>query len=309
MSGGVEHRHHSAIDRIARVRQRGAMKQRWVGVVATLVVAGVSVGAVPAQAQERSRPHALDYDLSRDLALAGGATALWATTELLKGTLAPAACRWCAPPGFDEAARDALRWADDRRTADVLSYVSALGLAPLAVFGLDALAAHDAGDARGFWVEALVIAEATALAMAMNQMVKFLVARERPFVNALPEAEKRATPMPADNDLSFYSGHTAFPFALAVAAGTVAEQRGYRLAPAIWASGIMLATVSGYLRIAADKHYLSDVLTGALLGSAMGVAIPLLLHPRRTESDSLRVASLSATPLQGGALVRMSGMW
>jgi membrane-associated phospholipid phosphatase len=67
--------------------------------------------------------------------------------------------------------------------------------------------------------------------------------------------------------------------------------------------------VSGYLRIAADKHYLSDVLTGALLGSAMGVAIPLLLHPRRTESDSLRVASLSATPLQGGALVRMSGMW
>jgi len=296
------------VDRIARLGQRGAMNERWFGVVAALVGAAVSVDAVPVQAQERSRPHALDYDLPRDLAIAGGATALWATTELLKGTLAPAACRWCAPPGFDVAARDALRWGDDRRTADVLSYVSALGLAPLAVFGLDALAAHDAGEVRGFWFDALVIAEATALAMAMNQLVKFLVARERPFVKALPEAEKRSTPMPADNDLSFYSGHTAFPFALAVAAGTVAEQRGYRLAPAIWASGLTLAAVSGYLRIAADKHYLSDVLTGALLGSAMGVAIPLLLHPRREDGDSPGVASLSATPLQGGAMMGVSGM-
>jgi membrane-associated phospholipid phosphatase len=285
------------------------MNARIVGAVGALVAMLLWVEAADAEAQSRPAPHALEYDLTRDLVITGSAAALWATSEILKSTLAPAACRWCTPPGFDVAARDALRWDEGRGTADVLSYVSALGLAPLAVFGLDALAAHDAGDAGGFWVDALVIAEATALAMALNQTVKFLVARERPFVNALPEAERRLTAMPADNDLSFYSGHTAFPFALAVAAGTVAEQREYRLAPAVWASGLTLAAVSGYLRIAADKHYLSDVLTGALLGGAVGVAVPLLLHPRREAGDSPRVASLSATPLQGGAMVGVSGMW
>ncbi len=271
----------------------------------------VIVGGSPARvrAQDPAAPHALSYDLPRDLAITGGAAALWVATELLKGALAPEGCRWCEPPGFDAAARDALRWRDGRGLADTLSYVTALGLAPVLVFGLDALAAHDAGALGGFWVDALVVAEATALAMALNQSVKFLVGRERPFVHALPESEKRATAVPADNDLSFYSGHTAFPFALAVAAGTVATQRGYRLAPAIWASGLALASVSGYLRIAADKHYLSDVLTGAVLGAAVGVAVPLLLHGRRARAADGGLTSFGAAPLAGGAMVSASFVW
>ena len=38
----------------------------------------------------------------------------------------------------------------------------------------------------------------------------------------------------------------------------------------IWASTLSLATVTGYFRIAADKHYFSDVLVGAIIGSMVG---------------------------------------
>ena len=44
----------------------------------------------------------------------------------------------------------------------------------------------------------------------------------------------------------------------------------------MWAAGLTLATLTGYLREAADKHYLSDVLTGAAVGAAVGWAIPYL---------------------------------
>ncbi|MDB4987793.1 MAG: hypothetical protein JWN04_2971, partial [Myxococcaceae bacterium] len=47
-------------------------------------------------------------------------------------------------------------------------------------------------------------------------------------------------------------------------------------APLIWALGVPLAALTGYLRLAADKHYFTDVLTGALVGSAVGFLVPWL---------------------------------
>ena len=144
--------------------------------------------------------------------------------------------------------------------------VTGFGLTPIAMLGLDALAAeHDRklGDAPA---DGLVILEASLLSMDVNQIVKFAAGRERPFVHALTISEKTQTAHPSDNNVSFYSGHTTFAFSLAVAGGTVATMRGYRWAPAIWIAGLGLATFTGYLRIAADCHYLTDVLTGAVAG-------------------------------------------
>lgn len=264
-------------------------------------------GSARAQDGMRAPLPALRHDLAVDLTVTGVATAYWLTTELLKGALAPERCRWCSPPGVDADVRDALRW-NATKTADALSWVTALGLAPVALVGLDVLAAHRAGDAGAAWVDALVIAEAAALAMALNQTTKFLVGRERPFVHALPEADKRATAQPSDNNVSFYSGHTTFPFALAVAAGTVAELRGYDLAPWIWATGLTVATATAYLRIAADKHYLSDVLVGALVGAAVGYLVPWVFHrPRAQAAPAPEPLSVAGTPLTGGALLSVGG--
>jgi membrane-associated phospholipid phosphatase len=58
----------------------------------------------------------------------------------------------------------------------------------------------------------------------------------------------------------------------------VATMRGRKSAPWLWASGLSLAAVSSWLRIAADRHYLTDVLAGAALGSLMGVSVPVVFH-------------------------------
>ena len=48
--------------------------------------------------------------------------------------------------------------------------------------------------------------------------------------------------------------------------------------PFSWAAGLPLAALTGYLRIAADRHYLSDVLVGAGAGTLFGTLVPRLLH-------------------------------
>ncbi len=64
------------------------------------------------------------------------------------------------------------------------------------------------------------------------------------------------------------------------AAGTVSTLRGYPSAPWVWGGGAALAAGAGWLRMAGDAHWLTDVLVGAAVGTAVGVAVPRLLHPR-----------------------------
>ena len=259
--------------------------------------------AAPAPAPPAPPPEPeLRYSLATDATITGAAIALWVGSEALKSHLAPSTCRWCDPPGFDSSVRDGLKW-NDTEAANVISYVIPLGVEPLAMFGLHAYAARDHGTPDAAWVDVLLISEATAVAMAMNQAVKFVVGRERPFVHALPDDQKGQTAHPSDNNVSFYSGHSTFAFAMAASAGTIASMRRYRLAPSIWATGMALAAATAYLRIAADRHYASDVTVGAILGSATGIAVPRLFHgPRRV--------MVAPAPLDnGGVMLACRGLF
>src|SRR2546428_212192 len=82
----------------------------------------------------------------------------------------------------------------------------------------------------------------------------------------------------ADDDASFYSGHASAAFAVATSFATCASMRGDGDAWVAWAAGLPLAALTGYLRIAADRHYLSDVLVGAGAGTLFGTLVPRLLH-------------------------------
>lgn len=271
------------------------------GAVHTLLVVGALL-AVPARAESRK----LAYNPSISIPIASVATVGWFGSELLKKHLAPIACRWCnGVPAVDTAVRNALVW-QDTKTPNMLSNVSGFVLVPLAGVGLTALAAYH-NDALGnfddgpgnFAADTVIIAEATAIAADLNQISKFLVGRERPFVHALSSDGKRTTAQPSDNNLSFYSGHTNMAFALAVSSGTVASMRGYKWAPGVWATGLSLAATTGYLRIAADKHYFSDVMTGAVIGSVVGFAVPYFFHradstlPVQTGSSGQKIGALS----------------
>jgi membrane-associated phospholipid phosphatase len=249
----------------------------------------------------------LRYDLPVDVTVTVIAGATWFATEAFKASLAPAACRWCDRAGdgsdslnvVDADVRNALRWSSPG-AANTASNLVGFAMVPLASMGVSALAARHDGRTDTAFVDGLVVLEAAALAADVNQAVKLVVGRERPFVHVLNQAEKSATAQPSDNNLSFFSGHTTFTFALASAAGTVASMRGYRWAPLVWSMGLTLATATGYLRIAADRHYFSDVMTGAIVGAGVGIAVPYLFHRPASTDATGSATGFSAAPLSFG---------
>ncbi len=241
-----------------------------------------------------STPQKLAFNPVVDLSVTGGLAAAWLTAELaLKKPLAPQACRWCETNGFDNAIRSVFHpamspSANGNPSADMWSNVFGYGITPLGILGLDALVATADGAFVEAWpVDLTIIAEASLAAITFNQIVKFAAGRSRPYAVGADVAMLKDV---ADSNLSFFSGHTTFAFALATSAGTVASLRDYRYAWAVWAGAMPLALVSGILRIAADKHWASDVLVGMGAGALFGVGIPLLFHGRVQAFESLRVA-------------------
>jgi len=92
------------------------------------------------------------------------------------------------------------------------------------------------------------------IATAMVKVVKHSVKAERPDYS---------------DHLSFPSGHTALAFANASL--LYYEYKDSNLWYA--SSGFLFATATGILRIANNRHYTSDVLTGAGIGMATGIIV------------------------------------
>ena len=267
------------------------------------------IASGPAHAEA---PRDLRHDTRVDIAVTLTGATWWLTTELLKGALVPEKCRWCyrAQDGasllnpYDGAVRNALLW-EDTRAAHVTSNVVAFAIEPLSALGLNVLAASDEDALSNAPLDALIVAEATVVAGVINQLAKFGFARERPFVHHLPrapDAVRALTDSPSDDNLSFFSGHTTLGFVMATSSGTVAFMRGYRLAPLVLGSGLVMATSVGYLRIAADKHYFSDVMTAAIVGSIIGIGVPLIFHSPEASSPSTSAAALASPAMRTAAL-------
>jgi len=214
--------------------------------------------------------------LTTHVVIAGGGFLYMAAMELGGPVLGPAACAWCAPGPFDRQVRDDWRWAAPE-TAEVSSSIGVLAISGAAVVGAFARG----GPREQGLADAVYVVEALALTGVVNETVKLASARQRPYAWALAEA---GTPVEDDPDAnrSFYSQHTSLAFAAVASAGTLAALRKDRAAPWIWGVGIPLAAGVGYLRVAADSHWFSDVAVGAVVGTASGVLVPVLLHPRAT---------------------------
>lgn len=270
--------------------------------------AALAVSLVSASAGAEPHARELRHDARVDVAVTATGISWLIMSELLKPSLVPEKCRWCyrADDGgdllnpYDGAVRRRLLWRDPP-TANMASNILLGLLEPATQLGLTAVAAHREQALSGFPLDALIITESTVVAGVVNQVAKFAFARERPFVHFLPRAPgalRELTRSPSDDNLSFFSGHTCVAFAIATSSGMVATLREYRLAPWLWVSGLSLATSIGYLRIAADKHYFSDVLTGAVVGSVAGIGLPLLFHSPRDEAPSSSAQGLALPGLR-----------
>jgi|APLak6261679142_1056127.scaffolds.fasta_scaffold00053_53 membrane-associated phospholipid phosphatase len=235
----------------------------------------------------QAAPQKLRWEPRADLPVTGALVTGWLLSEFaFKKQLAPAACRWCETNGFDTAVRSVFNpnlvpSAEGFGGAHVASNLVGFVALPLSMLGLDALLAwRDGVFVDAFPVDALLIIEATFSALGLNQAVKFAVGRGRPYtVGASPELLAGGHDL-ADNNLSFFSGHSTFSFGVVASAATVASLRGYRHAWLLWLVGVPLATTTAVLRLAGDKHWASDVLVGSALGLATGILMPTLLHGR-----------------------------
>jgi membrane-associated phospholipid phosphatase len=264
---------------------------------ASLIAAMLSVAATASADPPGAKVH-FDPELDVTVTLLAGTS--WVVTELDKPNFAPGACRWCdgSLNGLDRSVRSAFLW-KNTETAASLSNIGAFGLAPLSALGVSALAAWHDHRAQNIPADSLIILQASLLAMDLNQAVKFTAGRARPYARFANATVLASQPDVHDASLSFFSGHATWAFSLATASGTLATMRGYRWAPWVWAQGLAVGVFTGYLRIAADRHYFTDVLTGALIGSAVGVAVPLLHRPGQT---------IAVGPV-GGLGIGVVGIW
>ena len=118
----------------------------------------------------------------------------------------------------------------------------------------------------------VVMGEALLVNGALNELVKVAVRRPRPFTYDGHELQR------SDSYLSFYSSHASTAFTVGMAYATTFSLRhptsGYRYL--VYGAVIAGGGTTGLLRILAGKHFPSDVLVGALMGSAVGVTVPML---------------------------------
>jgi membrane-associated phospholipid phosphatase len=147
-----------------------------------------------------------------------------------------------------------------------------VGAALLAPVALDWFAL---GDLRIFAEDMTVYAEALSISGALNVVAKQLAGR--PFPRTYAGDPKLVSSTGGYH--SFYSGHTTLTFtALSVASVTIGERYGYKVLP--WLVTLVVGASVAIERVAAGWHFPTDVLTGAAVGTAIGIAVPVI-HLRR----------------------------
>jgi hypothetical protein len=118
-----------------------------------------------------------------------------------------------------------------------------------------------------------------------------LVSRERPYVRecggAIPSAADDCTS--TSRYRSFYSGHSTLSFAsasLICSHHLNLELQGGAVDAAACATGYAVAATTALLRVMSDMHYTTDILTGAILGTAIGLGVPAIHYSRRAHTDA-----------------------
>ena len=130
--------------------------------------------------------------------------------------------------------------------------------------------------------------EAAAINLGLTIMAKSIFPRPRPFVfNTSVATDLKVT---RNAKASFFSGHTSL-----TAVNTFFVAKVYsdfypdsKWKPIIWGTAAAIPAVTGYLRVAAGKHYPTDVIAGYAVGAAVGVLVPHLHRNKKLEESGLR---------------------
>lgn len=238
-----------------------------------LVTLGVALAVVAAHADasaaEASRPA---YQLRAEFDVpALGIGLVFATARVIR--MQQPQKPYCAPrcDPADLNAFDRLvagnwnrQWSDISKVAIVV-----VGAAPIVYLTVDEQPLDALNDL-------VVIGESAALASAASTLVTTAAARPRPYLygDKAPQFEREST----DASQSFSSSHTSIAFAISTSTW-MTYRRLHPDTAAHWgvlAAGDAAATLVGVARMIAGYNFPTDIISGAILGTSVGVLVPAL---------------------------------
>ena len=292
------------------------------------LVAAVAVGAGPTtvSAQTATVPNGQIFKVEPladglgALALTGGALLLdrnkkrWSKLDPCQGLLrAPTAaekeaydrmpptggvCDSAEVPAIDRWVLSSPIWTPAASVSDILLW--SLVASPLVFSGVDTAAAGVTAARLGD--DTAVTFQALGATYLSTMLLKMLVARPRPLTYD-PSFDKSVR-FAGSARLSFPSGHAALSFSSAsILAVMLTERFGdHPAAVAGAAAGYVTAGTVATLRVLGRKHFPTDVAAGAVLGTVVGLTIPLL-HTKSRGSGPRRLGAGRPVP----AVLRVGG--
>ena len=172
--------------------------------------------------------------------------------------------------------------------ADGSNYLLVTGMAGLP-FLMSRWTGEDAATLGIMYIEAM------SISWGVKESLKAVFSKYRPFTT---DSDPPADLMDEeDRYFSFPSGHTTVAFTTAGFATTIFTASD---APG-WIKGIFtgvnfsIAAGVAALRVISGKHYLVDVFTGALIGTASGILIPVLHSIKQDRNFTFGISPSMAT--------------
>jgi membrane-associated phospholipid phosphatase len=138
--------------------------------------------------------------------------------------------------------------------------------------------------------------ETMAITGLATEIAKVTAKRIRPYAynSEVPLQSKMAL----DTRKSFFSGHTSTSFAGAAFFAKVFSDYNptSQFIPFVWFGALSLSSTVAYSRVKAGKHFPTDVIVAALVGSLAGYFVPEI-HKKQLQSTGLKIESTSSPML------------
>ncbi len=253
---------------------------------------------------EWSRANAADYVV----------TGIGLATALTFAIIPPLSSHAVGGVLFDDAARSALRlstYGARRAASDASDVLLSLVISYPILFDAFALGYGYWRSADVAYQIAVIDAEALAIATGIQGVANFALSRERPYGQdcggEIPSTLGECNG--PSRYRSFFSGHSTIAF---TSAGLTCQHHlhlhlfGGGADAAACVTSLVAATAIAVLRVMADVHYATDVITGSLVGTAVGFTVPAIHYARHGQK---RTSDLEwhISPSIGG--VGIAGTW
>ena len=310
-------RHESLSADLGFPRFRPAAMSKWMIKTPAAAVAVCVMLAAPARADglHAGATDRVSLDVPKDAVILGLGFLGSTVPLILTNQLAPSNCRWCdGPVGTPVNPVD--NWFHDhvtasvfsRSTSNTLSSFTAYGLMPAIALTTTFVATGPHATPGAGLRNVFIVAESVVVAESLTELIKFSVARQRPFVHfgniATPGGNPDFQQLSSDANTSFPSGHTSLAASVGTSAAMLATLEDSPAAPWLWGATGVLTILTGTERMASESHYFTDVVAGALIGAGSGILIPLL-HRRGSALSGDAVPAVAAS--SGGATFSLSG--